>query len=312
MPQLCFLALASPELSVIAITTVYGNGPLEVTIQNAYRILHAANRTDVPIYARAYKPLVRDPSLSWALHVHGAACLREYNLTVPQISDVIQHTHAAIEIINRVMAEPGQITLITLGRLNNLALALSIEPNLATAVSKVVVMDRAIHVLGNVSKFASANFYEDPESAAILYQSGAPIVQVGLDVCNEVEISQDQFLPIQNSPNSSTQLLTSAAPVLQSYYREHNLLRDHHSLRFNDIPAVAYAIDKTFFASSKQTITIETHDEESKGQTRITTSSVPSKNQCVEVCLSVDVGRLTKFFRPRYTTITPRNKQDSG
>ena len=127
-----------------------------------------------------------------------------------------------------------------------------------------------------------------------------------------MEISQDQFLPIQNSASASTQLLSSATPVLQSYHREHNLLRNHHSVRFNDMPAVAYTIDKTFFASSKQTITIETHDEESKGQTRITTPSITSKNQCLEVCLSVDVGLLTKFFQPGYPTITPRNKQDSG
>ncbi|MAZ59367.1 MAG: hypothetical protein CL753_02800 [Chloroflexi bacterium] len=178
------LALASPELSVVAITTGYGNGPLEVTTQNVYRILRSANRTDVPIYAGAYKPLVRDPSLGWALHVHGADALGNTNLPVPKISDVIQHTHADIEIINRVMAEPGQITLIALGRLTNIALALSIEPNLATSVSKIVVMGGAIHVPGNVSKFATANFYEDPESAAILHQSGAPIVQVSLDVCN--------------------------------------------------------------------------------------------------------------------------------
>ena len=138
----------------------------------------------MPIYAGAYKPLVRDPSLGWALHVHGADALGNTNLPVPKISDVIQHTHAAIEIINRVMAEPGQITLIALGRLTNMALALSIEPNLATSISKIVVMGGAIQVPGNVSKFATANFYEDPESAAILYQSGAPIVQVGLDVCN--------------------------------------------------------------------------------------------------------------------------------
>ena len=99
--------------------------------------------------------------------MYGADALGNTNLPVPKISDVILHTHADIEIINRMMAEPGQITLIALGRLTNIALALSIEPNLATSVSKIVVMGGAIHVPGNVSKFATANFYEDPESAAI-------------------------------------------------------------------------------------------------------------------------------------------------
>ena len=80
------------------------------------------------------------------------------------------------------MAGPGQIPLIALGRLTNITLALNIKPNLATSVSKNVVMCGAIHVPRNVSKFATANFPEDPESATILYQSGTPIVQAGLDV----------------------------------------------------------------------------------------------------------------------------------
>ena len=174
------------------------------------------------------------------------------------------------------MAGPGQIPLITLGRLTNITLALNIEPNLATSVTKNVVMGGAIHVPRNVSKFATANFPEYPA-----WTIGVPdwykIVQAGLDVCNEVEISQDQFLPIQNSSSSSPQLLSSATLVLQPYYREHNLLRDQHSVRFKNMPAVAYAIDKTFFVNSKQTMAIETHDEASKGQTRRTTTPTTSK-----------------------------------
>ena len=303
------LALASPELSIVAITTIYGNGPVEVTTQNAYKILHSASRIDIPIYIGASKPLLRDPNFGWALHVHGEDALGNTYVPVPEISDITQPEHAAIEIISRVMAEPGEVTLIALGRLTNIALALSIEPRLVESVAQIIVMGGAVHVPGNASKFATANFHEDPESAAIVYGSGAAIVQIGLDVCNDVEIPQDQFSAIQNRPTASTQLLTSATPVLQSYYRNHNLLKNSHAVRFNDMPAVAYAIDKTFFTSSQHAVAIETHDEESKGQTRLVTSSTTSKNRYVEVCLTVDVDRLTRFFSTRVSQYQVEKKQ---
>jgi len=306
------LALASPELSIVAITTIYGNAPVEVTTQNAYKILYSASRIDIPIYLGASKPLLRDPNTGWALHVHGDDALGNTYLPVPDVSDIKQPHHAAIEIINRVMAEPGEITLIALGRLTNIALALSIEPKLVQSVAEIIVMGGAIHVAGNVSRFATANLHEDPESASIVYQSGAPIVQVGLDVCNDVEIPPDQFSKIRSKPTASTQLLTAATPVLQSYYRNHNLLKSNQAVRFNDMPAVAYAINPTFFTSSRHAVTIEIHDEESRGQTRLVTSSTTPKNKCVEVCLTVDVDRLTRFFTTRVSQYTVIDKQGLG
>ena len=210
------------------------------------------------------------------------------------------------------MAEPGEITLIALGRLTNIALALSIEPKLVQSVAEIIVMGGAIHVAGNVSRFATANLHEDPESASIVYQSGAPIVQVGLDVCNDVEIPPDQFSKIRSKPTASTQLLTAATPVLQSYYHNHNLLKSNQAVRFNDMPAVAYAINPTFFTSSRHAVTIEIHDEESRGQTRLVTSSTTPKNKCVEVYLTVDVDRLTKFFSTRVSQYTVTDKQGLG
>ena len=306
------LALASPELSIVAITTIYGNAPVEVTTQNAYKILYSASRIDIPIYLGASKPLLRDPNTGWALHVHGDDALGNTYLPVPDVSDIKQPHHAAIEIINRVMAEPGEITLIALGRLTNIALALSIEPKLVQSVAEIIVMGGAIHVAGNVSRFATANLHEDPESASIVYQSGAPIVQVGLDVCNDVEIPPDQFSKIRSKPTASTQLLTAATPVLQSYYHNHNLLKSNQAVRFNDMPAVAYAINPTFFTSSRHAVTIEIHDEESRGQTRLVTSSTTPKNKCVEVCLTVDVDRLTRFFTTRVSQYTVIDKQGLG
>lgn len=172
-----FLALASPELSVEAITTVYGNGPIETCTDNACRILYAAGRLDIPVFKGAAKPLLRPPNQGWAAHVHGADALGNSGFPLPPAArSPLCERHAALEIISRVMKSPGQITLLALGRMTNLALALSLEPRLAQGMAEIVVMGGAVYVPGNVSPVASANLYEDPEAAAIVYSSGAPLV----------------------------------------------------------------------------------------------------------------------------------------
>ena len=106
-----FLALASPELSVEALTTVYGNGPVEASTGNARRILHAAGRTDIPVYQGAGKPLLRPPNEGWASHVHGQDALGDCGYPLPPDGQPpVADGYAAVEIIRRIMGSPGEIT----------------------------------------------------------------------------------------------------------------------------------------------------------------------------------------------------------
>ena len=115
------LALASPELSVEAITTSYGNGPVDVCTGNAYRILNAAGRLDIPVFPGAAKPLLRNPNEGWAEHVHGADALGNSRFPLPSVlPDTPGRNHAVLEIIDRVMGSPGEITILTLGRMTNI------------------------------------------------------------------------------------------------------------------------------------------------------------------------------------------------
>ena len=294
------LALASPELSVEAVTTVYGNGPVDACTANALQILEAAGRTDVPVYRGAGKPLLRQPNPGFASQVHGDDALGgaaapparwEERLAGPQ--------PAAVEIVSRVMAPPGEITLLALGRMTNVALALCLEPGLAAAVSEIVVMGGAVFTSGNVSPVATANLYEDPEGAAIVYQSGAPLAQVGLDVCDRVEFSGEQLARLAAADTALTDLLAAATPFLQGYYRGRGLLADAEGVRYNDVPAVAYAIDPGLFTCRELYVAIETRGEMTRGQTVADVRGTSGNTPNAKVCLEVDAPRLTGMFVER-------------
>ena len=300
------LALASPELSVEALTTVYGNGPVETCTDNAFRILHAAGRLDIPVFQGAGKPLLRPPNEGWASLIHGHDALGNSDSPLPSAS--AQYTsgrHAALEIIDRVTASPGEITVLALGRLTNLALALSLEPSLAQSVAAIIVMGGAIAVPGNVSAVASANLYEDPEAAAIVYCSGATLVQVGLDVCNLVTISKPNLKRIAAADTPTTRLLAAAATYLQKSYVERGLLDPEAGVRFNDFPAVAYAIDSGFFQTAHWYVEIETGSPVTRGQTVAHRHDPSGRPANATVCLDVDAHRLADLFTQRIVDYRP-------
>ena len=296
-----FLALASPELEVVAVTTGYGNGPVEVCTANAHRILAAAGRTDIPVYAGTGKPLLRDPNAGWASHIHGDDGLGGPDRPSPPPSPPPEHgggKHAALAILDLARESPRNISVVALGRLTNVALALALEPHAAGALQRIVVMGGAVNVPGNVSPYASANLYEDPEAAAMVYRSGAPIVQVGLDVCNQVTVSPAQLDAIATAGTPSALLLSQAAAFLRRSYESRGLMSPGEGVRFNDMPAVGYAIAPGLFTTAPARVTIETQSETNRGRTLADWLS-PDPNALV--CTEVDGPALTALFARRLT-----------
>ncbi|MYE41547.1 MAG: nucleoside hydrolase, partial [Chloroflexi bacterium] len=238
------LALGSPELEVVAVTTTYGNASVETCTANALRVLAAAGRSDIPVFMGASKPLLRPANEGWASHIHGGDGLGGIlGVGGDPPSGQLQDKHATLAITDAVMAAPGELTILALGRMTNVALALSLEPRVAGAVQEIVVMGGAVTVPGNVSGVATANLHEDPEAAAIVYRSGAPIAQVGLDVCNRVTVSPAQLEAIAAAGSPATQLLSEATAYLRESYIRIGRIGADEGVRYNDMPAVGYAID---------------------------------------------------------------------
>ena len=303
------LALNSPELKVVAITTIYGNASVGVCTANALQILAAAGRQDIPVFKGAGKPLLRPANEGWASHIHGsdglggaAESLQEEAASDLRAEDVsgalpaVSSGYAATVIIEKVMAAPGEVSILALGRLTNVALGLAIEPRVAEAAREIVVMGGAVTVPGNVSPVATANLHEDPEAAAMVYDSGARIVQVGLDVCNRVTISLEQLATLARSSNPGVRLLVNATECLRESYIRTGRIGPGEGVRYNDLPAVAYAVNPELFKTRPASVQIATVSELTRGQT---IANWDADNPNALVCLEVDGESVAAMFAER-------------
>ena len=296
------MGLGSPELRVEALTTVFGNATVGQSTVNALRLLEAARQTDIPVYQGVGK-CYNFTEPTYAVQVHGTDGFG--NAPWPLPTTPPQRRHAVLELIDRVLGAPGEIIVVALGRLTNLALAISIEPQVATALRSLVVMGGAITVSGNASPVASANLWGDPEAADVVYRSGAKIVQIGLDVCDQVEISAAQQRRVWQADTAVTRLLQTLTPSLQASYRRRGLLRDPDSVRYNDVPAMAYVIDPSLFTCQKAYVSIETQGQLTRGQTVADRRGQGSPPPNVTVAFGVDAVRLTHLWVERVANLSP-------
>ena len=295
-----FMALASPELQIEAFTTTFGNASTDQCTINTLRLLEATGRTDIPVYKGVGKMLNYETP-AYAPHVHGNDGLGNTNLPMP--TTPIQSRAAVPEIIERVMASPGEITLMVIGRQTNLALAISLEPRVATAIKEVVVMGGALREPGNVNMVATANIWGDPEAADLVYQSGANIVQVGLDVCNQVEISAEQQQSFWDTGTPAAKILEDATKFINQAYKDANRLYNPGGVQYTDVSAMAYAIDPTLFECRDLYVRVETQGLFTRGQTVADLRKRPQFEPNIKVAMGVDARRVTDLWANRVTSL---------
>ena len=171
------LALASPELEVLGVTTVAGNQTLAKTTANALRVLEFVGRGDVAVAAGADRPLVREPAV--AAHVHGETGLDGPDLPPPRGAAL--EVHAVDFLADRLLASDRPVTLVPTGPLTNVALVLAQRPEAAARIDRIVLMGGSI-AEGNITPAAEFNIWADPEAAARVFSSGLDVTMIGLDV----------------------------------------------------------------------------------------------------------------------------------
>jgi pyrimidine-specific ribonucleoside hydrolase len=254
-----FLALRSPELKVEAITPVAGNVPLDLTLPNALRLLEIADRTDIPVAAGASHPLVR--RLATAGHVHGVNGLAGVEFPEPKTKPVRE---TAPEIIRRIVREnPGEITIVGVGPLTNVALALRADPELANMIPAIAIMGGSLSG-GNMTPAAEFNLYVDPEAARIVFDANIPLTMVGLDVTRKCRVSEEHIKQLEAANNPVSQ---AAGKILRATYERMRHGGEVTDIDLHDALAVASLIDHDVITRKDYYVEVETVGEWTAGQT---------------------------------------------
>ncbi|MXX12847.1 MAG: nucleoside hydrolase [Gemmatimonadetes bacterium] len=253
------LALGSSELDVIGICTVSGNVPLNTGTRNAQGLLQLLDRTEIPVFAGADQPLKRDPV--FATEVHGESGMGQ--AVLPEPSQKIKGD-AVDFLVQTLSDQPGEITIIAVGPLTNLALAEQRQPGTLQKAKQVIVMGGAIAETGNSTPVAEFNFYADPHAAQIVVHSDAALLIVPLDATRQVVLSEtDIENQIASLKTVASQFVVDAVQNVFALYRQ---LEREPIVYLHDPLAVGAAIASELLRSETLYIDIETSGDLTMGQ----------------------------------------------
>jgi inosine-uridine nucleoside N-ribohydrolase len=288
-----FLALRSPELEVVGLTTIFGNVHTDLATVNALRLLEIAGRNDIPVAHGVNAPLARAYG-GPVPFIHGDD--GQGNVHLPPASSRAISQSAAEFIVEQVLQAPGEITLVPVGPLTNIALALQLEPRIAGLVREVVLMGGNALVPGNTSPAAEANIHNDPEAADLVFAANWPVTMVGLDVTAQTSMNGDHLRTLEQSGNAMAQHLARITPFYQRFTLDSSGLDGFY---VHDSAAVAYLIDPSLFKVQHWPVRVETQGI-SVGKTWPNTSTLRTHPDWagrprVNVCTGVDADRLVEL-----------------
>ena len=253
------LAMRSPELKIEGITPVAGNVPLDLTLPNALRMVEIAGRPDIPVAAGAKVPLVR--RLVTAAYAHGENGLGGAVFPEPKTKPIAQ---PAAEFIRGIVRKyPGEVTLIPIGPLTNIATALNLDSELAAMVRGIVLMGGSLSG-GNITPAAEFNIYVDPEAARIVFQSGIPITMVGLDATRKTSLTDEHVRTLEAAQNPVSQAAAKIGRNAINHNREQGFLVGPN---MHDSLAVAAFLDPSILKFKDYYVDVETTGELTAGET---------------------------------------------
>lgn len=256
------LALASPEVELAGVGVTGGNCPLADGVRNACGVLALAGRSDVPVCPGVALPLLRPPFT--ALETHGDTGIGYARLPDSRMPPADEH--AVDFLVREVMARPGEVTLVAVGPLTNVALAIRKEPRLAEALRELIIMGGALRVDGNTTSLAEFNFYVDPHAAQIVLESGAPITLLPWDITRDVllmEADVDRLLQI-DSP-----ITRFVADATRFYIEFHLRTFGYAGCSINDPVALALAFAPDLAVTTPMHIAVEHASELTAGKSVI-------------------------------------------
>ncbi|HJQ15315.1 MAG TPA: nucleoside hydrolase [Anaerolineales bacterium] len=295
------LALASPELSVEGLSIVHGNCSLDQATTNALSVLELANTSHLPVAKGCELPLVQ-PSLL-APETHGDTGLGYAELPSPQSKPIVQH---AIDfLIEKILAAPGDITLLAIGPLTNIALAIRQEPRVVHALKEIIIMGGAIRYKGNTTALAEFNTYVDPHAAHIVYHAGIPTTLVPLDVTYQCVLTQDDVRRLQQVDSPITKFVADAT---RFYMEFHDEFQKIDGCVINDPLALALAFAPELCTYQELPVDVDLSGGISMGKTIADFYNYGKKPANMKVALSVRARDFIDLFVERIQSLARHPK----
>jgi purine nucleosidase len=284
------MALSHPDVHVEAITAVAGNVGVKLTTANACHILDAAG-ADAPVFAGAANALIARYPV--ADYVHGHDGLGDANL--PPSPRQIEPEHAANALVRLANQTPGELTLVAIGPLTNVALALCLDPALPSKYKRLVVMGGAIHGQGNTSPVAEFNTHSDPEAAEIVFKGWPNICLVSWETTMAHVFSGEQVEALLAMQTPKAEFFRRVTGNTLKFIREY---LGETSLFAADFLAMAAAIEPGIILKSEcKHVEVELHGERSRGQTIVDWMGANRQPANTEVVLEMDQARLWELFQ---------------
>lgn len=248
-----FLALRSPEVEVIGLTTIYGNVYTTLATRNALHLLEVAGRTDIPVAEGSHVTITKGTKLRVADFVHGADGLGNQNFSPPKGKPIEQS--AAAFLIEQATLYPGKVTVVALGPLTNIALAIQQDPSFVKNIGQIVLLGGAFGVNGNVDPAAEANIFGDPDAADIVFTSGADVLAVGINVTHQAFLSDADREKLARSDGKFAQYLCK---ILELYFSYHRDAYSTEGVYLHDPAALLAAVDPSLFTYTEGVVRVQT------------------------------------------------------
>jgi inosine-uridine nucleoside N-ribohydrolase len=288
------LALASPEVELLGVTTVHGNQTLEKTTVNALKVLEFAGRAEVPVAAGADRPMRREAFV--AEYVHGESGLDGPALPPPTTGPV--DSHAVDFLAEAVLGSAEPVTLIPTGPLTNIGLFLARHPEAAARVHRIVLMGGAIGE-GNVTPAAEFNIWCDPEAADRVFSSGLDVTMIGLDVTHKALVGPAHAEELRRSGRVGTMV----AELLDFYGRFHRETYGWQGSPIHDAVALAHAFRPGLVETMRTGVKVDCDGELGRGRTNADLRGRMGWEPNAEVGVDVDADGFVALVLERISAL---------
>ncbi|CAJ2632381.1 uridine nucleosidase 1-like protein [Trifolium pratense] len=291
------MAFRCPEVEVVGLTTVFGNAATEDSTRNALNLCEIAGRGSVPVAEGSTEPL-KGGRPRVADFVHGKDGLGNIFLPDPKASKIDKS--ASEFLVEKVSEYPGEITVLALGPLTNIALAIKRDSSFASKVKKIVVLGGSFFALGNVNPAAEANIYGDPEAADTVFTSGADVVVVGINITTQVQLTDADLLELKESKGKHVALLSEMC----KFYRDWHVKSDGvYGIFLHDPVSFVAVVRPDLFTYKKGVVRVETqgvcvgHTLLDQGLKRWNTSNPWTGYSPISVAWTVNVEGVLSYIK---------------